>query len=79
MSQRIESQSLLPADRSNAFPQITNFFDGAIYIIERCGDVLEELGRLLLKSKLFVVGLALVILVTIELYLFIRYLISGAH
>ena len=60
-------------------PRITAFFDALIYTIEKSGDVLEELGRLLFKSKMLIVGLALVILVTIELYLFIRFLISGVH
>jgi hypothetical protein len=42
MAQRIESKSLVPINKSVAFPRIATFFDGFEYLIERIGHLVEK-------------------------------------
>jgi len=76
MAQQIESP-VLPVDRSKSFPKIATFFDAIIYIIERTGDVFEELGKLLLKAKVLFAIIVITILTIIGLYSYAQYELSG--
>lgn len=78
MAENIDSHSLSPR-KSKDFPKIAAAFDSTIYFVERLGDLLEALGHLLLKSKHLLIGLALTVLLVVELIKFIQFLLSAHH
>lgn len=77
MAQRIES--LTTTDKSKDFPKITAFFDGTEYIFERTVQLLKRIFQLtielLVESKILVLVIVGLIILVIELYRFIQFLL----